>query len=88
MYRNLESRMIAPYYDSHGILWIGTDGGGVIWSDLRMQFYNCFYQDRQYENLFSKDDDSLSFGYHTKGICGAEQRLILKKDSFRGEMKM
>jgi ligand-binding sensor domain-containing protein len=26
-----------------GILWIGTDGGGVIWSDLRMQFYNCFY---------------------------------------------
>ena len=38
MYRNLETRMIAAYYDSHGILWIGTDGGGVIWSDLRMQF--------------------------------------------------
>ena len=31
MYRNLETRMIAAYYDSHGILWIGTDGGGVIW---------------------------------------------------------
>lgn len=42
MHRNLETRMIAAYYDSHGILWIGTDGGGVIWSDLRMQFYNRF----------------------------------------------
>ncbi|MCQ4912819.1 hypothetical protein NE694_22495, partial [Phocaeicola vulgatus] len=34
MYRNLETRMIAAYFDSLGILWIGTDGGGVIWSDL------------------------------------------------------
>ena len=70
MYRNLETRMIAAYYDSHGILWIGTDGGGVIWSDLRMQFYNCFYQDRHNEicSIVADDDHYLWLATYHKGI--------------------
>ena len=36
--RNLEIRMISVYYDSQGILWIGTNGGGVMYSDLRLQY--------------------------------------------------
>ena len=38
--RNLEIRMISVYYDSQGILWIGTNGGGVMYSDLRLQYFN------------------------------------------------
>lgn len=47
--RNLETRMISAYYDTEGILWIGTHGGGVIYSDLRMQYYKQFQQDRHNE---------------------------------------
>ena len=62
--------MIAAYYDSHGILWIGTDGGGVIWSDLRMQFYNRFYQDRHNEicSIVADDDHYLWLATYHKGI--------------------
>lgn len=33
--QNLETRMISAYYDPNGVLWIGTNGGGVMCSDLR-----------------------------------------------------
>lgn len=81
MHRNLETRMIAAYYDSHGILWIGTDGGGVIWSDLRMQFYNRFYQDRHNEicSIVADDDHYLWLATYHKELCEAEQRLVLQK---------
>lgn len=57
VFRDIETRMIAAYYDPQGILWIGTDGGGVIWSDLREQFYNRFYQDRHNEICSILNDD-------------------------------
>ncbi|WP_455593186.1 hybrid sensor histidine kinase/response regulator transcription factor [Bacteroides sp.] len=44
MYRNLESRMLSAYYDPKGVLWIGTNGGGVAYSDLRSQFFNQYHQ--------------------------------------------
>lgn len=43
--RNIETRMICAYYDPDGILWIGTEGGGVLVSDLRQQFYEQYHQD-------------------------------------------
>lgn len=46
---NIESRMISAYYDSKGLLYIGTNGGGVIVSDLREQFYKQFHQERYNE---------------------------------------
>ena len=49
MQQNFETRMISAYYDNNGILWIGTNGGGILWSDLRQQFYNQYYQDRHNE---------------------------------------
>lgn len=49
MYRNLETRMLSAYYEPNGILWIGTNGGGVIYSDLRSQFFNQYHQDRHNE---------------------------------------
>lgn len=70
VHRNLETRMIAACYDSRGILWIGTDGGGVVWSDLRMQFYNRFYQDRHNEicSIVADDDHYLWLTTFHKGI--------------------
>ena len=49
IFRDIETRMITAFYDPQGILWIGTDGGGAIWSDLREQFYKRYYQDRHNE---------------------------------------
>ncbi len=70
IHRNIETRMISVYYDSHGILWIGTDGGGVIWSDLRMQFYNRFYQDRHNEicSIVVDDADYVWLATYHQGI--------------------
>lgn len=49
MQQNFETRMLSAYYDNNGILWIGTNGGGILWSDLRQQFYNQYYQNRHNE---------------------------------------
>lgn len=74
VHRNLETRMISAYYDSHGILWIGTDGGGAIWSDLRMQFYNRFNQDRHNEicSIVMDDDHYLWLATFHKGIMRSD----------------
>lgn len=49
LHRNLETRMISAYYDPEGILWIGTQGGGIYVSDLRKQFYQRFHQETHNE---------------------------------------
>lgn len=49
LHRNLETRMIAAYYDPEGIIWVGTQGGGVYASDLRKQFYQRFHQETHNE---------------------------------------
>lgn len=41
-YRNLETRMISSFYNSSGVLWIGTRGGGAIALDLRQKFYRRY----------------------------------------------
>lgn len=56
--RNLETRMISAYYDSEGLLWIGTNGGGVMYSDLRSQFYSRYYQERHNEICSIVMDDN------------------------------
>lgn len=49
LHRNLETRMISAYYDPEGIIWVGTQGGGVYASDLRKQFYLRFHQETHNE---------------------------------------
>ncbi len=58
IYRNLETRMLSAYYDPTGLLWIGTNGGGVMYSDLRTQFYNRYYQKRHNEICSILTDDN------------------------------
>lgn len=57
LYRNIETRMISVYYDPDGVIWIGTRGGGVIYSDLRSQYYNQYHQQRHNEICGIEVDD-------------------------------
>jgi len=67
---NLETRMISAYYDSNGLLWIGTNGGGVMYSDLRSQFYNRYYQKRHNEicGIVMDDNQYIWLATFHKGI--------------------
>lgn len=52
-----ETRMISGYYDEEGLLWIGTEGGGVLFSDLRQLFYHQYAQARSNEICGIQMDD-------------------------------
>lgn len=73
--RNLETRMVSAYYDPEGLLWIGTNGGGVLYSDLRVQYYNQYHQDRHNEICGITVDNNryLWLATYHKGIMRSEQ---------------
>jgi len=85
IHRNLETRMISAYYDPNGVLWIGTNGGGVMYSDLRSQFYNRYYQDRHNEvcSILMDDNRYVWLATFHKGIMRSDMPYIQgKKLSF------
>lgn len=73
--RNLETRMICTYYDQQGILWIGTHGGGVLFSDLRLQYFNQFHQNRHNEicGITADDDGYIWLATFHKGIMRTQK---------------
>lgn len=81
IYRNLETRMISAFYDPNGVLWIGTNGGGVVYSDLRSQFYNRYYQSRHNEICSILMDDSRRMWLATfhKGIMRSDMPYVQGK---------
>lgn len=70
LHRNLETRMISAYYDPEGIMWIGTQGGGVYASDLRKQFYQRFHQETHNEicGMATDKKDHIWLASFHKGI--------------------
>lgn len=54
---NQESRMLSAYYDTQGLVYFGTHGGGVIVLDLRGQFYERFSQKEANEICGIVSDD-------------------------------
>lgn len=85
IYRNLETRMISAYYDPNGLLWIGTNGGGVMYSDLRSQFYDRYYQDRHNEicGILMDDNHRVWLATYHKGIMRSDMPYVHgKKLSF------
>lgn len=85
IHRNLETRMISAYYDPNGVLWIGTNGGGVMYSDLRSQFYNRYYQDRHNEvcSILMDDNRYVWLATFHKGIMRSDMPYVQgKKLSF------
>lgn len=77
IHRNLETHMLTPYYDSSGILWIGTFGGGVFASDLKKQFYKQYYQDRHNEicAIAHNDENEVFLGTFHKGLMRSTSKL-------------
>lgn len=78
IHRNLETRMISAYYDPNGLLWIGTNGGGVMYSDLRSQFYNRYYQDRHNEicSIVVDDNNRIWLATYHRGIMKSDAPYI------------
>ncbi len=70
VFRDIDSHMITAYYAPQGTLWIGTDGGGLIWSDLKSQFYERFYQDTHNEicSIIHDDEGYVWLATFHKGI--------------------
>ena len=68
--RNLVTRMICSYYDSQNIIWIGTAGGGIIYADLRKDYYNQYHQNRHNEicSIVSDNDGYIWLSTFHKGI--------------------
>lgn len=68
--QNIEIRMICAHYDSQGILWIGTHGGGVMYMDLKSQYFNQLHQDRHNEigDMTVDDDGYIWLATFHKGI--------------------
>jgi len=75
VHRNIENRMIAAYYDPAGVLWVGTSGGGVLASDLRLQFYQKFYQDTHNEigGIVKDKEGYIWLATYHKGIMRSEK---------------
>lgn len=82
IYRNLETRMISAYYDPNGLLWIGTNGGGVMYSDLRSQFYDRYYQDRHNEicSILLDDNHRVWLATYHKGIMRSDMPYVQGKN--------
>ena len=76
LHRNLETRMISAYYDPEGIIWVGTQGGGVYASDLRKQFYLRFHQETHNEICGMTTDKSNTSGWllSIQESCGVLNR--------------
>lgn len=68
--KDVEIRMISACYDNRGIIWIGTYGGGIVFSDLRQQFYDEYKQDRHNEicGITVDDEGFLWLASFHKGI--------------------
>lgn len=77
VHRNLETRMISAYYDPNGILWMGTQGGGVFSSDLRRQFCRYYNQDTHNEICgIEKDRDGyLWLATFHQGLLKSENKF-------------
>lgn len=82
IHRNLETRMISAYYDPNGILWIGTNGGGVMYSDLTSQFYTRYYQDRYNEicGVLMDDEQHIWLATFHKGIMKSDMPYVQGKN--------
>lgn len=77
LHRSLETRMISAYYDTNGIIWIGTNGGGVMYSDLRSQYYNQFHQEGHNEICGVVADSS-----HRIWLATFHQGIMRSDESF------
>ena len=77
VHRTIETHMISVFYDTKGILWIGTEGGGIYSVDLRKQFYKKYMQDRHNEitSICSDTLGHIYLGTFHKGLLRSKAPL-------------
>lgn len=68
--RYIETRMISGFYDPEGRLWMGTEGGGVLYADLRQSFYYRYVQKNSNEigGILMDDEKVVWLATYNKGL--------------------
>lgn len=76
-----ETRMKTGFYDKEGLIWIGTEGGGILYADLREAFYKQYIQKHANE-ISSIQMDNKNYIWLTtfnKGLMRSIEPFDLKK---------
>lgn len=68
--RYIETRMVSGFYDPEGRLWIGTEGGGILYADLRQSFYYRYVQKNSNEigGVWLDDEKVVWLATYNKGL--------------------
>ncbi|MCF2738877.1 two-component regulator propeller domain-containing protein, partial [Bacteroides caecigallinarum] len=68
--RYAETRMKTGFYDKKGLIWIGTEGGGILYADLREVFYKQYIQKHANEisSIMMDNNDYIWLSTYHKGI--------------------
>lgn len=63
--KGMESRVLSSFFDSAtGILWIGTNGGGIVQLDLKNNFYQQVHQ-KSHNEIWNIEQDKEGFLWFT-----------------------
>ena len=78
--RYAETRMKTGFYDKKGLIWIGTEGGGILYADLREVFYKQYIQKHANEisSIMMDNNDYIWLSTYHKGIMRSTEPFDLK----------
>ena len=76
-----ETRMTAGFYDKEGLIWIGTDGGGILYADLRKIFYKQYIQKYSNEicSILTDNKDHIWLATFKKGLMRSTEPFDSRK---------
>ena len=80
-YQYAETRMKTGFYDKEGLIWIGTEGGGILYADLREIFYKQYIQKHANEisSILIDNKDYIWLTTFHKGLMRSIEPFDLKK---------
>ena len=76
-----ETRMKTGFYDKEGLIWIGTEGGGILYTDLREIFYKQYIQKHANEisSILIDNKDYIWLTTFHKGLMRSIEPFDLKR---------
>lgn len=76
-----ETRMKTGFYDKEGLIWIGTEGGGILYADLREVFYKQYVQKHANEicSILMDNKNYIWLTTFNKGIMRSSEAFDFKK---------
>lgn len=80
-YQYAETRMKTGFYDKEGLIWIGTEGGGILYADLREIFYKQYIQKHANEisSILMDNKDYIWLTTFHKGLMRSIEPFDLKR---------